>query len=786
MLPKQFIIHTILTILGTVFILFGRLYSTDPAIYTLLISLLTASIVGWLWTVQKRGLAITNTPVNSGLILFTIAMIISSLFAVDPSRSWRMMYGWSGALLTFIMLVCLVRTFLDGSQLLRALLNLTSLIMVFAILEVITLWSSYQQYIALTNQWISAYRPHGGTGSANTLGIILVLGIVLMLHHLIESPRSWGAYLWLIFGFIILLPTKSSGALLALVIGCGSVGCFYLPWDTIKKHINPYQLKTQIIGAIGLLIGAISAIIIVRQLIQNDPSASARIKIWQAAIQTWQGSPFFGVGLDHFSTFYTIYKEAVPDAIVHTSTHNLALQILAEMGMFGLMAAIVFLLQFVHMLWRARPIQNWSTTTRAAITGLVPLCVHALVDTPEIWIMGIGSALLAIVVTTLPFTTSRKRQHIISYTTILWPILGLSLIIFGFKNTQVRQTYQKGIQATEEGNWDIASTHFDKALAQSWILDSGLLYASAFTHGVLSQDSAHHRQLAIAQYEDLIKLEPAWPSNYVNLGKLYELNDQPDRAFDLYQKALEHAPNQVIPILNVALLSEKTDSIPDTQKQQFFYQVYLSDFAWHTAPLWETNEHPYQAIQQAKLNECQVNGRIYPQCETAPESDPRYAMITVLAQNELDKTLEIIDQLPPSYPVFHSKYILEQSGIDPQSAGKHLIPSIIASLFYPLWLDLETLEPADVDKTLDYIDENTTYGPLGKGSQLYSSTFFKRTSLPIDLLPYVSCFAMNDSIAWQLMQLEQWYQANNRPDLAQIVSGYLNPADQGVRPCTTP
>ena len=53
---------------------------------------LTGTIALWLHVrINPR---LSCSPIDFGLLLLAIAILVSSIFSEDPSRSWRMAWGW--------------------------------------------------------------------------------------------------------------------------------------------------------------------------------------------------------------------------------------------------------------------------------------------------------------------------------------------------------------------------------------------------------------------------------------------------------------------------------------------------------------------------------------------------------------------------------------------------------------------------------------------------------------------------------------------------------------------
>jgi O-antigen ligase len=80
----------------------------------------------------------------------------------------------------------------------------------------------------------------------------------------------------------------------------------------------------------------------------NDPNNSIiqRTYYWQASIDMIKDRPFFGIGWRQFGLLYELYKS--PEANISHYSHNVFLQILAELGPIGLASFILLVAVFLR------------------------------------------------------------------------------------------------------------------------------------------------------------------------------------------------------------------------------------------------------------------------------------------------------------------------------------------------------------------------------------------------------------------------------------------------------
>jgi len=117
------------------------------------------------------------------------------------------------------------------------------------------------------------------------------------------------------------------------------------------------------------------------EITSDNYAVIERLAHWQAAWNMAQDHPWLGVGLGNYEAAYTVYSLMNwPLALGHA--HNYYLNILAEGGMIGVSAYVIFLIGVLRLLWYIR--QSNQALNRALGVGLlgswVYLAVHSLLD----------------------------------------------------------------------------------------------------------------------------------------------------------------------------------------------------------------------------------------------------------------------------------------------------------------------------------------------------------------------------------------------------------------------
>lgn len=139
--------------------------------------------------------------------------------------------------------------------------------------------------------------------------ILFLITILLGLHPLFFS-YSRGAYL-AAFGVLIFFGITKKRSLLILVF------IILLGWNTI--------LPTSVVERISMTRTEEGEL---------ESSASARLNLWEVAINEFTKNPIFGIGLGG-------YMLIVPEEMIFKDTHNIYLKVLCEQGIIGLAVLLI-------------------------------------------------------------------------------------------------------------------------------------------------------------------------------------------------------------------------------------------------------------------------------------------------------------------------------------------------------------------------------------------------------------------------------------------------------------
>jgi O-antigen ligase len=162
----------------------------------------------------------------------------------------------------------------------------------------------------------------------NTLGRVLLLPLVLAVTGFVawrgtlQRALSLGCAALLALGIFI---SMSRGALVSIAVAL-SVLVYRMRarWQVIAAMLVLLVVSAAAPAAFYERVGA--------AISGEDSTGSGRTEIWKTALQTFEHSGLFGVGLENFKEIYAVYVATSRG----TGTHNIFLLVLIELGVVGL------------------------------------------------------------------------------------------------------------------------------------------------------------------------------------------------------------------------------------------------------------------------------------------------------------------------------------------------------------------------------------------------------------------------------------------------------------------
>jgi O-antigen ligase len=220
-------------------------------------------------------------------------------------------------------------------------------------------------------------RVSAGFGQPNQLGGFLVLALPFVLAGALASRRRLPWLVVVVVASFGVYASFSRGALVALAI---------VPLVFLGGR------RLLLAAPVLVLLVVFATPDLVRErfatVTESGSEAATRSDFYETAVDIWQRSPFLGVGPGGFPAAYAEARVAgkgfVPATLFQPPphAHNLALQLLSEQGLLGLLvftAVVVLAIRAALVLRRSRD-RVVSLVGTAVLASLAAFLVHNMVD----------------------------------------------------------------------------------------------------------------------------------------------------------------------------------------------------------------------------------------------------------------------------------------------------------------------------------------------------------------------------------------------------------------------
>lgn len=311
---------------------------------------------------EHRG--VLRTPLGWPLFAFMLMNFISTINAINKTRSLAIM---SWALVSIVVYYAVVNLVRDRETLIK---TINVLIISATVVSLFGLYQFVASYIGLPTFLRENYLSQGGYLTrihSTTLEplifasyLLIVIPIAVSLLRIKDSSFKHSKLIpSLLLMCSALFLTLSRGGFAGLII---SLAVIFLLSKNTKKHKGLYIkiiavfISTIIIFSLFLLIIAPQGTItttIYQGMIARVGSSVERAVFLKAAWRMFLKSPFLGIGVGNFGPYYNklsfLSTVKVGD---FRMVNNVPVEILAETGIFGFLAALWLWLSYVINLWK--------------------------------------------------------------------------------------------------------------------------------------------------------------------------------------------------------------------------------------------------------------------------------------------------------------------------------------------------------------------------------------------------------------------------------------------------
>ena len=210
---------------------------------------------------------------------------------------------------------------------------------------------------------------------AAAIGLTCPLAIAVLGSFAAKAPRrrrTWQIAASIYFALCALavaVPAQSRGGFVALLMGAAAFAGFFVRWN-----------RKWVIASAGFSVLALGGVIFLANHTHLMRGWEGRMNAALIAKAMFFRSPWFGVGMGNYAS---AYPEFHPGATIAYFAHNSWIELAAETGLAGLLAAAVFIVVAIANAWRNRTStgRSRSTVERAAIwSALAFAAAHAAID----------------------------------------------------------------------------------------------------------------------------------------------------------------------------------------------------------------------------------------------------------------------------------------------------------------------------------------------------------------------------------------------------------------------
>ena len=225
----------------------------------------------------------------------------------------------------------------------------------------------------------------------------LAIALLALFALVLTASSSRAAAVYIIAGFLLSLisyrATKTS-IHRRLLQGTGLLLVLFLLFQYLLPPLNDW-LKL-LLGAMGFDVSGFDTLVMLQR--SATDGIDVRVSEWRKAWLMFMESPLWGIGIGNYGWYSFNYQAlpefaAVPKELFHHS-HNLIMQVLAELGVAGLL-----LLVFMAMGWLRQVLPLWKNPPHWLILILIiVLLLHSNVEYP-LWysyFLGIAAVLLGL------------------------------------------------------------------------------------------------------------------------------------------------------------------------------------------------------------------------------------------------------------------------------------------------------------------------------------------------------------------------------------------------------
>ncbi|MBI4744909.1 MAG: O-antigen ligase family protein [Actinobacteria bacterium] len=311
---------------------------------------------------EHRG--VIRTPLGWPLLVFMLTNFISTINAINKTRSFAIMLWALASVAVYYAVVNLIR---DKETLVK---TMNVLITSAAVVSLFGLYQFVASYIGLPTFLRDNYLSQGGYLTrihSTTLEplifasyLLIVIPVAVSLLRIKDSSfKHSKLILNLLLMCSALFLTLSRGGFAGLII---SLAVIFLLSKNTKRYKGLY-IKIVAVFVLAVVVFSLFLIVIAPQgtitttiyqgTIARVGSSAERAVFLKAALRMFLKSPFLGIGVGNFGPYYNkLFFLSTVKVGDFRMVNNVPVEILAETGIFGFLAGLWLWLSYVVNLWK--------------------------------------------------------------------------------------------------------------------------------------------------------------------------------------------------------------------------------------------------------------------------------------------------------------------------------------------------------------------------------------------------------------------------------------------------
>lgn len=322
--------------------------------------------------------------IDVAVLIFMTLMLLGGIFSVAPGESLFPALLYVCFMLGYFLVVNLIRTSEWVKRCVVSISTSSFIVAVYGVYENFfgmadTTWQDEEMFEDIRGRVVSTFE------NPNVLAEYLIMTIPFILAMFLVSKHVGKKLNYLIMGGVgaaCLIFTWSRGAWLGILIG-------------LLLFLLIYNSKSILLMLFGIMSIPFLPLVLPQNIIDRfmsigsiqDTSTSYRVNIWRAVLDMIKDhfSSGIGIGQGAFAVVYPEYSLAGIESAPHS--HNLFLQIIVEIGIFGLivfLAAVIIYMQNnfsfynkVQFIKRYKPERMYSA---AGFCGIVSVLMQGMTD----------------------------------------------------------------------------------------------------------------------------------------------------------------------------------------------------------------------------------------------------------------------------------------------------------------------------------------------------------------------------------------------------------------------